>query len=175
MLRDFKMPEGGMVDPPDLAYEKTLQAAQGYFQLEMWEDAWNELENLAPELRHYPQVILMRLLIFNNMERWEYAVLLGKGAVQQYPQFGPLYLATAHALSRFEGAAAARTMLLSGEDALKDEPAFHFMLACYDSQLGNLDLAKTALARAFEIDEKLRLRALQDSDLKPLWESLGES
>jgi tetratricopeptide (TPR) repeat protein len=124
---------------------------------------------------HYPQEILLRLLIFNNMERWEYAVLLGKGAVRQYPQFGPLYLATAHAISRFEGAVAARTMLLAGEDALKDETAFHFMLACYDSQLGNLDLAKTELARAFEIDEELRLQALQDSDLKPLWESLGES
>jgi hypothetical protein len=32
--------------------------------------------------------------------------------------------------------------------------------------------AKEYLRRAFEIDPELRLQALQDDDLKPLWDSL---
>jgi hypothetical protein len=174
MLRDFNMPKSGMVEPPNPAYERTLQAAQGYFQLEMWDEAWDELENLAPEFQHYPQVIFLRLLIFNNMERWEYTVLVGTGALKQYPQFGPLYLATAEALRNFEGAAAAKALLVAGQSVLKGEAVFHFMLGSCECQLGNLEAAKAEVERAFELDGSLRRPALNEPDLQPLWDSLGE-
>ena len=48
-----------------------------------------------------------------------------------------------------------------------------FNLACYESQLGNLERAKAHLTRATEIDAKFRLMALEDPDLEPLWASLA--
>jgi hypothetical protein len=37
-------------------FERTLVAAQKFFQLGMWNDAWAEHEELAPETRHLSQV-----------------------------------------------------------------------------------------------------------------------
>ena len=55
------------VDTPDPTFERTLAAAQGLFQLEMWNDAWAELEELQPEFRHLSEVIFLRVLILNNL------------------------------------------------------------------------------------------------------------
>jgi hypothetical protein len=46
------------------------------------------------------------------------------------------------------------------------------MLACYDSALGNLDDAEEGPVRAFELKKDLRLVALDEADLAPLWASL---
>jgi tetratricopeptide (TPR) repeat protein len=59
-----------------------------------------------------------------------------------------------------------------GESYSENEAAFHFLLACYDSALGDLDEAKEGLQRAFELDPGFRLKALDERDLEPLWESL---
>ena len=48
-----------------------------------------------------------------------------------------------------------------------------FNLACYEAQMGRLEVAKAHLKRATEIDAKSRLMALEDPDLEPLWASLS--
>jgi hypothetical protein len=45
----------------------------------MFTDAWNELEELVPETRHSSQVILLRVMIYNNLQRWEEAAIIGTG------------------------------------------------------------------------------------------------
>jgi hypothetical protein len=49
---------------------------------------------------------------------------------------------------------------------------FHFNLACYECQLGNIDAAKVYLTETFDIEPRYRLLALEDEDLKPLWDTL---
>jgi len=138
----------------------------------MWNDAWDELEELQPQFRHLSQVIILRVLILNNLGKWEEASIIGKGALRHYPEFGALYVATAHALRNCKGAAEARAMLVAGEPFLESEAVFHYLLACYDSALGNLEDAKEGVARAFELEKGLRVKALDEPDLAPLWESL---
>jgi hypothetical protein len=48
------------------------------------------------------------------------------------------------------------------------------LLACYVCQLGMMDVAKSSLGEAFELDDRkeLNLRALEDSGLKPMWKVL---
>jgi hypothetical protein len=48
-------------------------------------------------------------------------------------------------------------------------PDFH----ASDCQLRQIDSAKQYLKRAFEIEPNWRLQALEDKDLKPLWDYLG--
>jgi hypothetical protein len=95
-----------------------------------------------------------------------------KRALRYYPDFGALYLATAHALRNCRGAVEAKAMVAAGEPFLENEAVFHYMLACYDSALGNLDDAKEGLTRAFELEKGFRMKALDEPDLAPLWESL---
>jgi hypothetical protein len=61
-------------------------------------------------------------------------------------------------------------------DALRlhdSEPLIHFNLACYAAQTGNLEAARERLGRAISLSHKIRLLALADPDLEPLWAELG--
>jgi tetratricopeptide (TPR) repeat protein len=49
-----------------------------------------------------------------------------------------------------------------------DHPPLYYHLACIYARLGRLDDARTALARALELDPKLQTWADEDEDLEPL-------
>jgi tetratricopeptide (TPR) repeat protein len=53
----------------------------------------------------------------------------------------------------------------------------HYKLACYACKLGRLEDASKSLEQVFDLGEtkKLKLMALDEPDLEPLWRSLGES
>jgi hypothetical protein len=53
------------------------------------------------------------------------------------------------------------------------EPILHYNLACYECQLRDLEVAKARLQHAFQLAPKCRLMALDNEDLKPLWDSLA--
>jgi hypothetical protein len=46
-------------------------------------------------------------------------------------------------------------------------------LACYECQLDDLETAKARLKQAFELEPGYRALALEDEDLRPLWDSLS--
>ena len=52
------------------------------------------------------------------------------------------------------------------------EWSIQYDLACYCAQLGQLDAAKEYLGKSYELGEakQIKLMALDDEDLKPLWE-----
>ena len=81
-------------------------------------------------------------------------------------------IALAYATRRANSIEAAREILINAESKFPKEAVIKYNLACYFCQLGNLETAKNYLERAFEIDSSWRLRALEDEDLGPLWDSL---
>jgi len=52
------------------------------------------------------------------------------------------------------------------------EWSIHYNLACYCAQLGQLDAAQEHLSNSYEVGDarQIKLMALDDDDLKPLWE-----
>jgi hypothetical protein len=58
-------------------------------------------------------------------------------------------------------------------DDFPDHALIHYNLACYECQLGNLGDAKALLQRAFALDDSLSRNAIDDEDLKPLWDSMS--
>ncbi len=48
-----------------------------------------------------------------------------------------------------------------------------FNLACYASVTGRMEEAKKRLADAIALDKDIRGLALEDDDLKPLWDWIG--
>jgi hypothetical protein len=65
--------------------------------------------------------------------------------------------------------------VLNAEPKFPNEAIIKYNLACYFCQLGEIETAKNYLKKAFEIDLNWRTAALEDEDLKPLWESLSGS
>lgn len=153
-------------------FKRRLDAAEGYLALGMPLDAWAETEAIEPERRADSMVCILRVHILNRLERWEAAATLGHGALKQWPDIGDLYLSTAYAVRRWSSLAEARAVLLLGESVLSKVAVWHFNLACYDCQLGDMASAKTRLFTAIALDSKFRAVALEDDDLEPLWSSL---
>jgi predicted Zn-dependent protease len=152
-----------------VADQARLTAAEGYAELGMWQDAWDELEEIAPDQRHGPSIMTVRVTILLAMKRWESAAMIAESLITRGSMDGQLYLDAAYAVRRSRSLPEAHALLLRGEPLLSKQAVFHFNLACYECQLGNLEEAKRRLARAFALDAGYRLRALDDEDLQPLW------
>jgi tetratricopeptide (TPR) repeat protein len=152
-----------------------LLAAEGYLELGMPEEANEELEKIEPDVRHVPEVLHVRLEIYRKTQKWELMQAVAAKLAEFDPGEARWALSLAYAVRRAGSLHAAKPILL---DAVRRNPAvamFHFNLACYDCQLGDLEGAKAWLKTAFAINPKLRQIALEDGDLEPLWQSLGST
>jgi hypothetical protein len=71
----------------------------------------------------------------------------------------------------------ARENLLSVVEKFPVSATLRYNLACYECQLGNLEQAKQWLEAAFLRSDRERMRAmaLDDADLKPLWDEIKVS
>jgi tetratricopeptide (TPR) repeat protein len=79
-------------------------------------------------------------------------------------------------LHELKRTAEARDSLLPVVERFPDDAVIRYNLACYECQLGGLDLARGWLEKAFEVGDprKLKLMALDDQDLEPLWNGLPD-
>jgi tetratricopeptide (TPR) repeat protein len=78
----------------------------------------------------------------------------------------------AYAARRVDSIDAARLILLNAVERSPALAIFHYNLACYECQLGNVEEAKCRLKRAFELDPRYRLKALDEEDLESVWAEL---
>jgi hypothetical protein len=59
-------------------------------------------------------------------------------------------------------------------DKFSTNATMRYNLACYECQLGDLDQARAWLEKAYRLGERAEMQAmaLEDPDLKPLWEEI---
>jgi len=81
-------------------------------------------------------------------------------------------ISLAYATRRAYSIDVAMEILLGAEAKFPREAAIPYNLACHYCQVGEMETAKRYLKNAFEIDLNWRKAALEDDDLKPLWDSL---
>src|SRR5215510_4101205 len=135
------------LEPPD---QQHCQAAVGYVELGMFQDANDQLEKIDPFNRAAPEVLAVRLAIYHGLKKWE----LMREIAKRLADFQP------------------NDILLNAETKFPKEAIIKYNLACYFCQMGDTENAKNYLRQAFEIDSSWRLKALDDEDLRPLWDSL---
>ena len=70
------------------------------------------------------------------------------------------------------GVEKAKTVLLEAAKLFPDDDMIQYNLACYCAQLGQLDAAQEHLDKSYELGDaqQIKLIALDDEDLKPLWQ-----
>ena len=156
------------LEPPD---QKFFEAACGYAQLGMFLDANEELEKVDPYCRAAPEILALRVAIYRGLKKWELMAAISKRLAEFQPNDVQWTVSFAYAVRRANSIEAAKEILLEAEQKFPKEAVIKYNLACYFCQLGNLETAKNYLKRAFEIDPNWRLQALEDEDLKPLWEA----
>jgi tetratricopeptide (TPR) repeat protein len=157
------------LEPPDLQY---WRAAVGYVELGMFQEANDQLENIDPFNRAAPEVLAVRIAVYHGLKKWELMQQVAKRVAEYQPDDVQWTISLAYATRRADSIQAAKKILLNAEPKFPKDQNIKYNLACYFCQTGDIKTAKTYLKKAFEIDLNLRIAALEDEDLKPLWESL---
>lgn len=152
-----------------MSYQDQVRAAQGYYELGMQEEAWEELEAIDPLHENDPPVLQMRLLLLLKEERWEEA-LKGSEQLMEIDGEGAMgYVHAAYCLHEMNRTADAKKLLLDGPSSLLREAVYFYNLACYEVALGELEEAERCLRQSIEMDANLREVAKKDADLEVLW------
>jgi predicted Zn-dependent protease len=155
--------------------QRHLEAAMGYLHLGLAEDANDAIERIPPAMKVSKTVLRLRVDIYLAAGAWEHMREVAAFLVRQWPNEPEHRISLAHATRQCRSIMEAEAVLLDGVELHRDEPIIHFNLACYAAQLGNLTAARVRLACAIALDPDVRLMALDDPDLDPLWENLGKA
>lgn len=160
--------------PPDIHH---ISAAIGWLELGNPAEAIAELEKIAPALQQHPDVLEVRWQLFAGQKKWADSLEVAKTLVRVAPKRASGYIHRSYALRRVEGGGleAARDALSEALTKFPKEPIIPYNLACYECQLGNLPEALASFARAVAVGDpkSLKAMALNDPDLKPLWNEIA--
>ena len=91
-------------------------------------------------------------------------------ATESYYSKPGWWISLAYALRRAESVEKAETILLRAQAIHPKVAMIAFNLACYASVAGRMEEAKERLFHAINLDKGIRGLALDDEDLKPLWD-----
>ena len=155
--------------------EHLLQPALGYLQLGMPQEANDELEALPPELKASREVLCIRASIYIEFGSWQLLREVSGFLAKQWPEDSQHWIWLGYATRRCRSIGEAELILLDALRFHESQAMIHFNLACYAAQTGNLEEARARLARAITLNTDIRLMALEDQDLEPLWRALGDS
>ncbi|MFM2241734.1 MAG: hypothetical protein RLZ97_589 [Verrucomicrobiota bacterium] len=146
----------------------TLNAAIGWLELDLPEDALRELGQLEPRDRMQRRALEIKLFAEMKAGRWNAGADTGRLLCLREPKEPRFFIHAAFCLHETGDTAAARNWLLTGPSELIKDPIFHYNIACYHCVLGECGPARSHLKRAFDMNGKLRQLAARDKDLANL-------
>jgi tetratricopeptide (TPR) repeat protein len=147
---------------------KRLNAAIGYLNLGMPDDAWNELEDIEAKDRARPEVLKLRVEVCRALESWETMAEVSNQLRKIEPDEVGHPLNMSHAVRRFKGEAEAADILSLALRRYYDDALVRYNLACYWCVIGRIEEAREMLETAFKKDQSLRELAETDEDLAAL-------
>ena len=163
--------------PFELRDQRHLEAAQGWFELGNCIEATDELDQITPEMRGHPSVLEVRYHIYAAAKKWEYAAEIAKAIAEFAPESPFGFIQRAYALHELKSTQEAWNVLLPVVEKFPKEHVIRYNLACYACQLGNLQAARDWLQKAIDLagTNEVKLMALNDPDLEPLWKAIGKT
>ena len=161
------------LQPPDSHH---LQAAQGWIELGNPQEANKELDGIRPSLQtQHPEVLKVRWTIYVQTKQFQSALEVAKNLSALIPDEAGTWVMLANSLYYLGRMQEAYDCAADALTRFPQDATLHYDLACYACYLGKVEDASKLLHRSFELDsgKALRLHALEDPDLKPLWEGIG--
>lgn len=156
--------------------QRHLDAAEGWLELGNWSEANEELEQITAQMRAHPFVLRVRWGVYDKAGKWEMAAEIARAMSEMLPDNSWGWIQWAFSLHKLKRTKEARGVLLPIADKFPDESMIPYNLACYCCQIGDRKEAWRWLERAVDLEGKkeIRLAALQDPDLEPMWTDISE-
>ncbi len=148
--------------------ERHLTAAQGYLELDMPNEALEELRALPNEVVERWEIQQLLLVILMRLRKWSEALAVCSSMRKNFPEQTVGYIHGAFCLHELGRTEEARDLLLGGPPALLREPTYHYNLGCYAAVLGQPEQALQHLRTSFAMDKSFLEIARRDPDLKNL-------
>ena len=163
------------LEPPDTHH---LSAAQGWLGFGNHVDANDELDQITPGSRTHPDVLSVRYDVYAQAKKWDGASEIAETLVQSMPEQSSFWICWAYATRRKSsgGIPEAKKILIEAEPKFPGQYLIRYNLACYECQLGNYKESMVWLETAIDLAGKkdIRMMALEDPDLEPLWNQISE-
>jgi predicted Zn-dependent protease len=156
--------------------QRQLDAAEGWLELGNWLEANEELEGISPKMRAHPCVLRVRWEIYAKAGKWEMAVEIARTLSEVLPDNSWGFIQLAYSLHELKRTPEAKSVLLPLATRFPNESTIQYNLACYCCQLAELKEAWQWLEKAIDQENKrdIRIIALEDPDLEPLWTQISE-
>jgi tetratricopeptide (TPR) repeat protein len=160
----------------ELQDRRYLEAAEGWLGLGNQVEAFEELERITPQMRVHPDVLELRWQIYAKEKKWEACVHIARAITKLAPSLSHGWIHWAFSLHELKRTKEAKEVLLPVVDKFPKESLIRYNLACYECQLGNLKESRAWLEKTFELadENEVKLMALNDPDLEPLWREIGQ-
>ena len=152
------------------SWQKQVIASNGYRELGMFEDAAQTLEEIEPEDKTRNEVLYARVDIYLGAKKWDMAAAVARHLVKVDPNNPAAWINLAYAVRRAENIQESEAILLKARALHPESALIAFNLACYASVAGDMDEAKARLQHAIHLDKDIRPLALDDEDLRSLWD-----
>jgi predicted Zn-dependent protease len=153
---------------------RRLQAAEGYIELGMYEEADDELEQIDPFCPASSRVLALQLCTYAGQAKWRLMGTVARKLTERDPSDVQWPIWWAYAIARGQGLERAKTILVRALRSHPNDPRLHYAMGCYESLLNHLSTAKRHLARAIQLDARLKLIALNDEELEPIWSQIEQ-
>lgn len=152
-----------------------LDAAEGWLALGNPCEAEAELKKISEQNAHHPAVLIMHWQAAATAGRWHKAHRAIKALCEMAPMSAQAWVLQAETLRHLRGPKAAWTLLLRVVNQFPVDAVLSYRLACYAAQTGLFSESCTWLLRAFDLEKsgQLRLTAILDTELDPLWEQIA--
>jgi hypothetical protein len=152
-----------------------IEAAEGWLMLGNPIEAHEELEKITGDGSYHPAVLSMRWQVYAAARWWEAAFVVSKALCELAPHSPEAWICQANTLRNYKGVIEAWSMLLGVVNKFPKDAIIRYNLACYAAQMSLLEESCGWLVQAFEMEEavQLKLAAIYDPDLQPLWDKIG--
>ena len=157
-------------DPLKADWQRHVLASSGYLELGMFDDAALVLEEIAPEDKTRNEVLGARVAFYMAAKKWDMAAAVASHLVKVEPENEAWWINLADSVRRSEGIEQAEAILLRARAIHPKVAMIAFNLACYASVTGRMEDAKERLRNAIDLDKDVRILALDDEDLRSLWD-----
>ena len=161
------------LEPADLQH---LRSAQGWLELGDHLAANDELEKITARLRAHPDVLKLRWRVYAKAKKWDVCLEIARTLTEMEPDKPGGWIDYAQSLHRLNRTQEANDLLASVVSRFPKQTTLYYHLAVYACHLQLLREAWSWLERAFEIGDarQIKLKALDDPDLEPLWTDIAE-
>lgn len=152
---------------------RRLEYATGFITLGLLNEASEELESIEGEDRLSDEVMTVRCDLYMAAKDWDLLIAVARELARLTPKNDQGWIHWAYALRELGRIAEAKAVLLRAEPLHTSCAVLHYNLACYECLLGDIPEARRRLAVACKMSKEWKTAALDDPDLKAMWDDVA--